>query len=127
MNELLNDPADFDVWAKVQSDASSAVAQWLADHLSISKADAYRAISPAVKSGKYIQLFTGYGWNSLLGLMAQLPEFVQTGTAVFAEQDCSPDYSVEYCEMHHLYHHLGRCPVCEGNYIHEGHSPRRAQ
>ncbi|MDK2126888.1 hypothetical protein [Parachitinimonas caeni] len=121
MNELMNDPADFDIWAKVEVSASSFVAEWISSQLSITKMEAFRAISPAVKAGRYIQIYTGYGWNELPKLLGALPSFALNETAVFTEHDCSPDYKVSYCELHKLYHHPIQCPICSGNYIHEGH------
>lgn len=118
---IITDPSEFDIWSKVNNDSSKLVACWLADQLSIGMMDAYKVISPEVKSGKYVQIFTGYGWNNLPGLLDNLPDFVVGGSAVFAEEGCSPDYPVDFCESHKLYHHPGPCPVGSENYIHEGH------
>ena len=120
MGELITDPADFDIWAKVKSDASPLVADWIAKQASISKIDAFRVISPAVKAERYIQIYSGYGWNDLPTLLGSLPSFVVEGSAVMTEQDCSPDYKVQYCELHKLYHRPVQCPICSGHYIHEG-------
>lgn len=121
MTIIMNDPAEFDIWAKVNKDSSKLVASWLADQLSIGMMDAYKVISPEVKSGKYVQIFTGYGWNNLPRLLDNLPDFVVAGSAVFAEEGCSPDDPVVFCDLHKLYHNPGSCPICSGNYIHEGH------
>ncbi|WP_158677519.1 hypothetical protein [Chromobacterium vaccinii] len=121
MNKLINDPSDFDIWARVDMGASSAVAEWLAQRLGVSKMEAFRSLSPAVKAGQYIQIYTGYGWSELPKLLENLPPFVLPGTAVFAEMDCSPEYKVSYCEEHKLYHDPAQCPICSGSYIHEGY------
>jgi predicted 3-demethylubiquinone-9 3-methyltransferase (glyoxalase superfamily) len=65
MSILIEDPSDFDIWAKIRANDSLAFAEWLADRFGISKTDAFRVISPAVKGGKYVQVLSGYGWNSL--------------------------------------------------------------
>ncbi|AAQ59013.1 hypothetical protein [Chromobacterium violaceum] len=120
MNCLMVDPSDFDIWARVDVGASLAVAEWLAKNLAISKIDAFRAISPAMKASQYIQIYSGYGWSELPKLLENLPPFVLSGTAAFAKVDCSPEYKVSYCEEHKLYHRPAGCPICSGNYIHEG-------
>jgi len=120
MSVMIDDPVDFDIWGKIKDNESLAFSKWLADRVSVPAVDIYRAVSPAVKSGKYVQIFTGYGWNSIREAMNELPFFVQDGTAVFAEQDRSPDFNVEFCELHSIYHRPGRCPICIGDYINDG-------
>jgi hypothetical protein len=121
MYELINDPADFDIWAKVDKNALISVVDWVSKQKSASRLEVLRAISPSIKKDKYIQVYGGYGWNELPKLLNSLPSFIENGSAVMTEQDCSPDYNVDYCKTHNLYHRPSQCPICIGNYIHEGH------
>ena len=121
MSIIMDDRSDFDIWAKIKIDSAKLISNWLAERLSVSSLDAYKAVSPAVKAGRYVQIYTRYGWEALPKLLEGIPNFIIPNTAVFTEQDCSPDYDVDYCDMHMLFHQRGPCPICSGNYFRDGH------
>lgn len=122
MNEIIIDePVDFDIWARVDRSMIKNILDWLYVSQKISRSDAFRFIFPKIALNEYMRIYAGYGWDDLQGLINNLPPFVIFGTAVLTEQDCSPDYTVDYCNLHKLYHREGRCPICTDNYIHKGY------
>jgi hypothetical protein len=49
MNEPINNPSDFEIWAKVDKNALTSVVAWVSKQKSVSRLEGLRAISPSIK------------------------------------------------------------------------------
>lgn len=117
MSTVLDDPASFDIYARIEKSAIRKYAEHYAQERGISLLQAYQSMSPGIKIGKLVQIFVGRGWTELPGLLASLPEFVVQDTAAISDDVSDPNCGGAYCEVHRLYHHHLGCPVCAGTYL----------
>lgn len=119
MNEMINDHVVFDIWSKVEKGSTQQLAGWISEEFSVSKIDAYRALSSAVEASHYVKIFSGIGWNDVPRYLDAQPIFVAAGTSVVTESDCDPNLKAYFCEEHSLFHCLSQCPVCSNEFVHE--------
>lgn len=119
MSEIINDHVVFDIWSKVGKGSVQQLASWVSEEFSVSKIDAYRALSSAVGSSLYVKIFSGIGWNDVPRYLDAQPAFVIEGKSVVTESDCDPNFKTYFCDEHSLFHCLSQCPVCSNEFVHE--------
>lgn len=113
----MENPIDFDIWCKLEENATKAASVWTANIHSIAILDAFKVVRNSLNQDGYVQIFVGCGWDDIPRFQQKLPDFTQQGSCVVTESSYRPSTCTGYCEKHLLRHTSQVCPVCEGFYI----------
>ena len=118
----LDDPADFGVWGKVREGQSAKFRRWTSARLGMREIDVHRLLDDAVKGGRLVEIYAGYGWFEIPVLLATIPDFIEPETVAVSASGLMPSSRLEYCVEHALYYgRIGGCPVCTDDMIRYGH------